>query len=438
MTETNDAEARIRSTYREFGGDDCSGRQLLTLVAGRVRVPRRDPADSFVLHAPLEVMARGALLPWVHPRGMECARLRIVAVLDQFEEVPAVPVAVESAGARDTVNRERGEPTVLAGRLIAALEAGDLEAIDAAAIELSGVAAPAALPALLGDAVLPVLAAAGHAPIFLYQYPRVAPRGEVTAELLRPLARELGRYPELRLNWMRERPSSGGSVAGLADALRNVPLMGVPDSTFIFPVMHQVDAGGVAQELLGPSLAGVAVEDAARVLLRTAARAMLTASPEHAAYGWSHCLTMPQAALGIAPFVADRQLALDVAGTYVVGFLAALATEPIPDGLDFADPGGSFRAALTTSRESAAGFVLHADESSLHSVVTELVTEVCAHRDAHLVKYTLACLDAAAADPPARRLFLAAAASLLASWLPIDDPDDPLWRWERSVIVTPE
>ena len=40
----------------------------------------------------------------------------------------------------------------------------------------------------------------------------------------------------------------------------------------------------------------------------------------------------------------------------------------------------------------------------------------CAHRDAHLVKYTLACLDAAAADPDAARLFHAGAASLLAFW----------------------
>ena len=53
---------------------------------------------------------------------------------------------------------------------------------------------------------------------------------------------------------------------------------------------------------------------------------------------------------------------------------------------------------------------------------TELVTGACAHRDAHLVKYTLACLDAAYADPDAARLFLAGAASLLAFWEALTQP----------------
>jgi len=47
---------------------------------------------------------------------------------------------------------------------------------------------------------------------------------------------------------------------------------------------------------------------------------------------------------------------------------------------------------------------------------TEIVTRASAHRDAHLVKYTLACIDAAHADPGAARLFQAGAASLLAYW----------------------
>ena len=42
---------------------------------------------------------------------------------------------------------------------------------------------------------------------------------------------------------------------------------------------------------------------------------------------------MPQAVLGIADRL-DPQLAVDVAGTYVVGFLAALATEPVPARVD--------------------------------------------------------------------------------------------------------
>ena len=196
-----------------------------------------------------------------------------------------------------------------------------------------------------------------------------------------------------------------------------MPALGVPASTFIFPLMHQVDSTGVARELLAVPAAGVSPAAAARVLLRAAARAMLVASPEHAPYGWSHCLTMPQAALGIAiAHGVDPQLAVDVAGTFVVGFLAALAAEPLPGTVDLPAPGGTFAGAVVAGRPQAAGWMLHAPAAALPVARTELITRVCAHRDAHLVKYTLACIDASHADPGAGRLFLAAAASLLAFW----------------------
>jgi hypothetical protein len=64
----------------------------------------------------------------------------------------------------------------------------------------------------------------------------------------------------------------------------------------------------------------------------------------------------------------------------------------------------------------AAAAVWHAPDEQLAVIVTEVATAAAVHRDAHLVKYTLACLDAAAADPPRRRLYLAAAASLIGWW----------------------
>jgi len=45
-----------------------------------------------------------------------------------------------------------------------------------------------------------------------------------------------------------------------------------------------------------------------------------------------------------------------------------------------------------------------------------LASAASAHHDAHVVKYTLACLDAADADPSHGRLHLAAAASLIGWW----------------------
>src|SRR5665811_2230851 len=100
-------------------------------------------------------------------------------------------------------------------------------------------------------------------------------------------------------------------------------------STFIYPVMHQVDESGVAAELLSEPVRGVDVHAGGRLLLRAAALSMLQEPPEHAPYGWSHCLTMPQAALGIAGHARDPNVALAVAATYVVGFRAALATRPL-------------------------------------------------------------------------------------------------------------
>jgi hypothetical protein len=414
MTTTMDPDLLDRAArrYDDLGAEAWSDTDLVAFVADRVRVPRAEPADSFVLHAPLEVLARTALLPWVAPEGVRAARLRLLTLLDEFEswaeaDLPE-PEVVSRSDAPD--RRQAGR------RLADALAAGDLTAADAAAAAVAHATGPDDLARTIGDAVLPNLAAAGHAPIFLYQLPRVAPRGEATPELLRPLARELARYPGLAIEWVRDRPVTGGSPAALERALADVPGLGIPGSTFIFPLMHQVDSTGVARRLLGDAAAGVTPDAAARVLLRTSARAMLLADPEHAPYGWSHCLTMPQAALAVANGGVDPQLAVDVAGTFVVGFLAALLSEPLPATVDLPSPGGTFAGAVAAGRDEAAGWVLHAPATAVGPTWTQIVTAASAHRDAHLVKYTLACLDAAQADPAAARLFQAAAASLLAYW----------------------
>jgi hypothetical protein len=80
---------------------------------------------------------------------------------------------------------------------------------------------------------------------------------------------------------------------------------------------------------------------------------------------------------------------LAVAATFVVGFRAALATHALGDDVPVDPP----------------------DES-----VTDLVTFAATHEDAHLVKYTLACLDAAAWDRRRAGLYLSAAAKLGRYW----------------------
>ena len=70
----------------------------------------------------------------------------------------------------------------------------------------------------------------------------------------------------------------------------------------------------------------------------------------------------------------------------------------------------------------AAGAAWHADD--LSRTASLLATAASINHDAHRVKYTLACLDAAAGDPAAARLYLAAAAHLNAWWHAHPHADD--------------
>ena len=363
---------------------------LAAAVAEMVRRPRRDPASSFVLHAPLELAARVALLPRVAPDARTDARQRLVDLADEYDR------AGPATG--DPPPRELGSAARAAARLDEAIGAGDLDEVDAAAAWLGHTASPTELRALLADPLLPRLSAAAHAPIFLYLLPRVSPRGELTPELLRPLARELAREPEWRMTWYEEsRPTSGAlDQAELWATLAATPRLGVPGSDFIYPIMAQVDGGGVAAELLTDVIGAVEPQAAARTILRAAARSMLDEPLDFAPYGWTHCLTLPQAVLGIADSCADPLVPLAVAATFVVGFRAALGARALRDDV-----------------------VVDAPEES----VTELVTFAATHHDAHLVKYTLACLDAADWDPARRGLYLSAAARLGRYWRSrADDP----------------
>src|SRR5690349_12065372 len=73
MTNTDTIAATLgpRETYDRLGLDQLSDVQLAAHAAATIRVPRAAPADSFVLHAPLELIARAALLPRVRPARSE-------------------------------------------------------------------------------------------------------------------------------------------------------------------------------------------------------------------------------------------------------------------------------------------------------------------------------------------------------------------------------
>ena len=404
-----------RGAYVRRAVDRWSDRRLAAAVGEVVAVPKEAPADSFVLHAPLELLARVGLLPAVRPEAREAARQRLVWLAASY--AAAGPPVERTAPAAPL------EPAEAAARLVPALAAGDLDDVDRYAEALGRRATPEELRRLLAEPVVASLAAAAHGSILLYLLPRVAPRGEVTGAVLRGPARELARMPQWRLRWFED-PDEPVAGTPLADALLDVPGLGLPGSAFIYPIMNQAEESGLAARLLSGVVSPAPdVAAARRDLARVAAWSMLEEPPDHAPYGWSHCLTMPQAVLGLAGRGASPRTAVAVAATHVVGFRAALGSRSLDGRFAPPRPGTDDLAeAIDAGPDLAAAVAWHAPERDVPEVVAELATRASLHHDAHLVKYTLACLDAAADDPEQRRLYLASAASLSAWWA--DRPAD--------------
>jgi hypothetical protein len=403
----------ITEAWSRRGLDQLSDAELVEAAAERLAVPRVEPADSFVLHAPLELMARAGLLAHVDPASREDARRRIAWLAATYVAAgPGVDDPIAPAHERD--------PGADVAWLAAAVDAGDLDAVDRAAVAVCSSATAAELAAALVDVVVPRLSAAAHGSIFLHLLPRLMASNAPAAMMARGLLRELTRNPDWSVTWIDERdprvPAADGS-AELTERLLAPPSPGDPGSNFIYPTMSLVDRSGLATSLLDDATAGLSVAAARRSLLRVAASSMLQDDPAAAPYGWSHCLTMPQATLGVAPLSASPDRAIAVAATYVLGFRSTLRTialdeawEPVPGAPLDAD------GLLEAGPSEAAAAMWHADDEARVGLVRRVATHAALHHDAHLAKYTLACIDAARDDPFAARLFLAAAAYLGGWW----------------------
>ena len=438
-----DVDAEVARRGLGTLGDDA----LLDLAADVVGVPHARRADSFGLHAPLELLARRGLLALAGPEDRAGIRRRLVwvAATDEAMSGPAEPVP---SADHATV------PDALAA-LGPALAAGDLDAVDATTAWLARWATVSDLEPL-GGPLGPRLGAAGHAPILVELAARTAPRSRPAVGLLRAPAHELARDPDMVLRWVDEVPLAGdGDVGGLLDGLAGLPQLGVPGSTFVFPLMHQVD-GGLAADALGPHLGpGTDVAAVGRALGRVAAWSMLVDDPAHAPYGWTHALTMAQAVVQLAPRSADPVRTVATAASHVAGYRAGLGSAdlvaavaagtfgdparvgndaaPAPEALGI-DPAvtavaavegiGAVVDALDDAPATAAAAVVGLPEADVAAVVALLAGRGGSHPDAHVAKYVLASIDAGHRDPVWARLHLAAAASLVAWWSAagVDDP----------------
>jgi hypothetical protein len=346
---------------------------LVERVARTLSTPR-STTSSFLLHAPLELLARAALLPWV-PEGQRPAARAQVEALEQRYASTGSPVPPPPP-------RSFPDDESALAALTLALDAQHVEAADQALTWLTPRHDVRTLRRLLLPAVLDRVGLAAHAPILFSELLRVGNRYDGLAGLLRPALRALAATP----GHVRPRLHDGAlDEATLAARLRAVPRVR-SESSSIAPTLASVS------ELTPSLLAGLRTlpwESARRVLLRTAAQSMLEDDPAHAPYGWSHCLTLPLAVFENLDAAPDTTAAVAVAATQVVAFRATLSAVDLQATWAPSSPAPS---------------------------VTSLVTRAALHPDAHLVKYTRACLDAAALDPDARSLYLAAAEHLGRWW----------------------
>ena len=403
----------ITDAWSARGLDRLSDAELLRAACRLLSIPRSGEANSFTLHAPLELMARAQLLPLVSAQWREPARQRIARVAAAWSATdrPAEP-------SDDTASEVEPLPA-----LTEAVRHGDPETADRAFVALCARRGQDQVVDDIVDVLLPRLGGAAHGAIFLELLPRFRATGINPALMARTLIRDIANHPDHRLRWFDQpRPEVADGVS-LTDRLVSPAADSEPSSHYVQPTMALVDESGLAHRTLADVTPGLSIAEARRQLLPIAAMSMLQDAPANAPYGWTHCLTLPQATLTVAHRASDAQRAVDVAATYVLGYRATQSSGPIDPGWEPDRPGRVVDEVTQLDPSVAAATAWHAKPDRRADITRQLIDHAAPHHDAHLAKYTLACIDASAHDPSNARLYLAAAAYLAAWWQQHDDTD---------------
>lgn len=401
-TNTGDARDRWERCALAALPDD----QLVEAAITAITPPKIAQPSSFVLHAPLELLARAALLPLVRPDAHLLARRQIAAVAVRYAHA-GPPIA--------PVNTAHTQIDTALPALVDSLRCGDVEGADNALLFLTPRLSIFALRTALIDEIAACLGAAGHAPILLAALARST---HVNASgLLRAPLRMLAAATDLRLTWFNTRneniePREPIDERTLFARLASPPQV-VSSSKSIAPMAMAVEQSGDAARLLQEAVHNFSARQAEQILLRVAAASMLQDDPAEAPYGWTHCLSLPQGLLRNADVSSNHRLLIAVAATHILANRAILGKVVINadappktshENLDDADP------------TTAASVAFYTPIERRKEIMTELATYASIHHDAHLAKYTLACFEAAANDADAAPLFIAAAAYLGAWW----------------------
>lgn len=359
--------------------------------------------SSLEIHAPLEVMARYLLLPLVDARRRGSARRNLAKAARDFADVATPPAAEDE----ETTDRIGGDDWAVAPWPAVGRSLGE------ALCQPQGRRA-------LATRIVQQVGGAGHGQILLHHL--------LDADL--HVRRLLLPHMQMFIRAFCEEPSTEGGavIAQLRPLLRASPnaidefLSGIPRSTVDTPHtgIRGVMAHGQGVEAADTdSVVHCTPFEAAGTACIAAARMMLTAETDME-YGWSHCLTLSEAAWGFVDRGNDA--AAIVALSYVAAYVAALGfpgwPSPAPAASKQATGIATFRQALASaSPEDAVAVCLGASQDVAAEAWGEIVSQASTMEDAHLVKYLHACMKCASRKPAAEPVFLAAATRLLARWL---------------------
>ena len=282
----------------------------------------------------------------------------------------------------------------------------------------------------MGLLSLQTLTGAAHTHIGLMLLARMS--AEAVPQILKlPRAgvRYMAEAPEVNL----KPPTGSGRLKDLAKALAEVPAL-TSSPTGVRGMVQATEEAGFIDEILGDALNDGAEEthweDLARTACRIAALSMLSDSPDAAKYGWTHCLTLPQAAWALARIRTDFSFRLQAARSavsWVLSFRAALGNGCLDAHPDMKPVKMDIMDALYHSPEAAAAVAWHAEPRERNRLIRVIATEAATRIDAHLIKYTRACFDLALMDPQQQRLYLAGAAYLCSLWCK-EEPSEVIIR----------
>ena len=410
--------------YKDRALGELSDAEIFDQVCAIVARPRVRGLSSFTLHAPLEVMARYGLMRLVDPSDRELARLQMVASAAVYGyQVDLMPAPARVCSFPDA--------STAAEELAGTFASGDADGMEAAVLSVALQFGTKSLVNLLTPLALPTLTGASHSHIGLWLLLRHAePTGVEDASLLRAAARALAADPTGQMKSFqsmsiegRQRLETPSEQVGkeILDKLAN-PAKGTLGGQSIRELVEAGEKTGNVDTLFGNfirhDLSHPQIDAAFRAVLQVTAHSMLQHGPEQAKLGWSHCLTLPQAAFGLSSVTTDRKLALAAALVWTTAYRSVLSDRALDLGWH-PQPikGASVLEALHTSPAAAASRVWHAPDGELGAIRRILATQACIRNDIHLVKYTRACFDMGTFDPAHVRLYLAAAAHLCAIWM---------------------